>query len=77
MFCTHFTDKQIKSVRDLAEQNKKAATAFYPHLLDEGIFLPKIHMGFLSAEHSDADVERIIQGHINALKALKQQGYFS
>ena len=76
MFCTHFTNKRIRSVRDLAEQNTKAATAFYPHLLDEGIFLPKIHMGFLSAEHSDADVERIAQGHANALKALKQQGYF-
>ena len=76
MFCTHFTNKRIRSVRDLAEQNTKAATAFYPHLLDEGIFLPKIHMGFLSTEHRDADVERIAQGHINALKTLKQQGYF-
>jgi len=76
MFCTHFTTQEIKSARDLVEQNAKSATAFYPHLLDEGVFLPKVHMGFLSTAHSDEDVELIIEAHINALKTLKQKKYF-
>jgi len=74
MFCTHFTDKKIESARDLADTNVKAAEAFYPHLLKEGVFIPNIHMGFISSAHSEEDIERIILAHCKALEAVRQLG---
>ena len=74
MFCTHFTDKKIESARDLADINVKAAEAFYPHLLREGVFIPNIHMGFISSAHSEEDIERIILAHCKALEAVRQLG---
>jgi glutamate-1-semialdehyde 2,1-aminomutase len=74
MFCTHFTDKKIESARDLADTNAKAAEAFYPHLLKEDVFIPNIHMGFISSAHSEEDVERIILAHCKALEAVRQLG---
>jgi glutamate-1-semialdehyde 2,1-aminomutase len=74
MFCTHFTKKPIDSIRVVAEENAKAAAAFYPHLLYEGIFIPNIHMGFISAAHTDEDIDRIITAHCSALKAVQKLG---
>jgi glutamate-1-semialdehyde 2,1-aminomutase len=74
MFCTHFTDKEIDSVRVLADENMKAARAFYPHLLYEGVFIPNVHMGFISAAHTEEDVDRIIVAHCKALKAVRDLG---
>jgi glutamate-1-semialdehyde 2,1-aminomutase len=76
MFCTHFTDRKIESARDLVHQNMEAARAFYLHLLDEGVFIPNIHMGFLSAAHSEEDVDRIAAAHCSALKAVRDRGLF-
>ena len=77
MFCTHFTDKEIDSVRVLADENLKAAKAFYPYLLQEGVFIPSIHMGFISAAHTEEDIDRIIQAHCQALKAVEDLGLFN
>jgi glutamate-1-semialdehyde aminotransferase len=74
MFCTHFTNKNIKSVRDLAEANTEAARAFYPRLLEEGVFIPSIHMGFISAAHTEEDIGRVVFAHCNALKAVREIG---
>ena len=74
MFCTHFTKRPVKSARDLVDQNLAAAQAFYPQLLLEGVFIPNIHMGFISAAHSEEDVDQIITAHINSLRALKKAG---
>jgi glutamate-1-semialdehyde aminotransferase len=64
----------IESARDLVSENMAAAKAFYPHLLDEGVFIPNIHMGFLSAAHTDEDVDKIIDAHCNALKRVRELG---
>jgi glutamate-1-semialdehyde 2,1-aminomutase len=71
MFCTHFIAREIDSVRILADENMKAAKAFYPYLLSEGVFIPNIHMGFLSAAHTEEDVDRIIAAHCKALQAVR------
>jgi glutamate-1-semialdehyde 2,1-aminomutase len=72
MFCTHFTDKKIESARDLIHENMEAARAFYPYLLLEGVFIPNIHMGFISAAHSEEDVDRIIVAHCKALTKVRE-----
>ncbi len=72
MFCTHFTDKKIESARDLADTNLEAAAAFYPHLLKEDVFIPNIHMGFISVAHSEEDIERIIAAHCRALESVRK-----
>lgn len=74
LFCTHFMEGPIESARDLVNENMGAAKAFYPHLLDEGVFIPNIHMGFLSAAHTDDDVEKIIDAHCKALKKVREMG---
>ena len=74
MFCTHFTDKEINSVRDTADQNLEAAAAFYPHLLYEGVFIPNLHMGFISTAHTEEDVRKVITAHCNALTEVQKIG---
>jgi glutamate-1-semialdehyde 2,1-aminomutase len=74
MFCTHFSDKEIKSARDLIHENMEAAKAFYPYLLLEGVFIPNIHMGFLSAAHTEEDVDQITVAHCKALTKVREAG---
>jgi glutamate-1-semialdehyde 2,1-aminomutase len=74
MFCTHFTDKEIKSARDLIHENMEAAKAFYPYLLLEGVFVPNIHMGFISTAHTEQDIDRMIVAHCKALKKVREAG---
>jgi len=71
MFFTHFNNKEINSTRDLAGQNLEARAAFYPHLLKNGVFIPDAHLGFLSAAHSEKDVDLVIQAHKNTLTELR------
>jgi glutamate-1-semialdehyde 2,1-aminomutase len=73
-FFTHFTKKEIHSTRDLAGQNLEARGAFYPHLLKNGVFIPDVHLGFLSAAHSEKDVDAVIQAHKKALMELRELG---
>ena len=65
------TKREINSTRDLAGQNLVARGAFYPHLLKNGVFIPDVHLGFLSAAHSEKDVGAVIQAHKNALMELR------
>jgi glutamate-1-semialdehyde 2,1-aminomutase len=74
MFFTHFTKREINSTRDLAGQNLAARDAFYPHLLKHGVFIPDVHLGFLSASHTEKDVDAVIQAHKNALMELRDLG---
>jgi glutamate-1-semialdehyde 2,1-aminomutase len=74
MFCTHFTDKEIRSARDLIHENMEAAKAFYPYLLLEGVFVPNVHMGFISTAHTEEDIDRIIVAHCKALKKVREAG---
>ena len=74
LFCTHFTDQEIRSARDLVRTNTEADKAFYPYLLLEGVFVPNHHMGFLSAVHSEEDVDRMIVAHCKALTKVRKAG---
>ncbi len=74
LFCTHFTDQEIRSARDLVRINAEADKAFYPYLLLEGVFVPNHHMGFLSAVHSEEDVDRMIVAHCKALTKVRKAG---
>jgi glutamate-1-semialdehyde 2,1-aminomutase len=74
MFFTHFTKKKITSCRDLAGQNLAARDAFYPHLLKNGVFIPDVHLGFLSAAHTEGDVDMVIRAHKNSLMELRNLG---
>ena len=75
MFFTHFTKNELHSCRDLAGQNLPARDAFYPHLLKNGVFIPDVHLGFLSAAHTEKDVSTVIQAHKNALMELRELGF--
>jgi glutamate-1-semialdehyde 2,1-aminomutase len=74
MFCTHFTINTIQSTRDLSDEKLSAASYFYCCLLMEGVFIPNVHMGFLSAAHDENDVDKIIEAHCNALLYIKELG---
>jgi glutamate-1-semialdehyde aminotransferase len=74
MFFAHFTKKEINSTWDLAGQNLAARDAFCPHLLKNGVFIPDVHLGSLSASHSEKDVDAVVQAHKNALMELRDLG---
>jgi glutamate-1-semialdehyde 2,1-aminomutase len=74
MFCTHFVEGPIESVRDLVNANTAAIPLFYTHLINEGVFIPNNHMGFISAAHTEADVDKMIGAHCRALQKVREMG---
>jgi glutamate-1-semialdehyde 2,1-aminomutase len=73
LFHMHFTDKEkIESVRDFERTNKVAESAFYRYLLLEGVYVPNVHMGFISAVHKEEHIDKIISAHCKALMKIRQ-----
>jgi glutamate-1-semialdehyde 2,1-aminomutase len=74
----HFSDSAPTSIRDLSEANRWAARVFPAYLLFEGVMVAApYHLGFLSTEHSDEDIDAVIDAHRRALGRMKADGWLS
>jgi glutamate-1-semialdehyde 2,1-aminomutase len=74
----HFAEQAPTSIRDLTEANRWAARVMPAYLLFEGVLIAApYHLGFLSTEHTDEDIDEVLDAHRRALSRMKEDGWFS
>lgn len=74
LFMLRFVSHEVRSVRDLAGENAVAYRELFLHLARLGVFVPNTHFGVLSAAHTEADIETIVEAHRRALADLRAAG---
>lgn len=63
MFQMHMKDSPINQPRDLIGQYSDAMSDLQLYLRLNGVFIPWLHLAFISNAHSDEDIEEIIRVH--------------
>jgi glutamate-1-semialdehyde 2,1-aminomutase len=72
LFMLRFVTGEVRSVRDLAGENRRAYAELFPRLARRGVFVPNTHFGLLSAAHTDDDLQRIVNAHEGALGEMRE-----
>lgn len=72
MFCGYFTDGPVHNLTDAMRSDRQRFAKFFHGMLAEGIYLApsQFEAGFISAAHSEADIERTIRAAVNVLRTL-------
>lgn len=74
----HFTDRAPRNVRDLVDADRWAGRVLPAYLLLEGVLIAApYHLGFLSTEHTEADIDTALEAHRHALGRMKEDGWLS
>jgi glutamate-1-semialdehyde 2,1-aminomutase len=72
MMCLFFTDKEVVDFDSAFTSNKEQYAKYFHSMLDSGIYLApsQFEAMFVSAAHSDEDLEKTIDANRKALKSL-------
>ena len=71
MFCLHFSEGPIKSIRDFLKIDKETGAAFYMGWEANGIHCPPFHLGFTSGAHTGDDIEKTLEVAEMVLREIK------
>ena len=74
MLHLHFGTQPLEGARDIDTSHAKAEAEFYLHLLYHGVIVPGVHIGFVSAAHSDEDIDQIVDAVAKSFRAIREQG---
>jgi glutamate-1-semialdehyde 2,1-aminomutase len=75
IFYTHLKEPPILKPRDMLGQHHEALEDLQLYFRLNGVFVPWVHIGFISAEHTDEDIEEILRVHQVSVEAsLKSHG---
>ena len=68
MFTPFFCDGPVRNLADAKTCDASAHAAFFNHMLEQGFYLPpsQFEVGFVSAAHSDADVDAFLEAASSA-----------
>jgi glutamate-1-semialdehyde 2,1-aminomutase len=71
LFTPYFCPHAVNSLADAKRCDTKAHAAFFHAMLDRGIYLPpsQFEVGFVSAAHSDSDIQIFLRAAADALKS--------
>lgn len=72
MFCLFFTEKEVLNLNDASQGSQESFRAFFLSLLDQGIYIAPspYETGFLSAAHTESDIDSTIEAIERALKSI-------
>ncbi len=76
MFHLFFERDEINSMRDVKGLHREAEKAFYFHILNRGVLVPGTQRAFLSAAHTDEDVDRLIEVFNGSLADVQAENLF-
>ena len=76
MFPLRFSDKEIRSSRDIINHYVEAEHFFYQYLQERGVLVPGIHLAFVSAAHTTGDVNAVTEAMTTSLDQLRADGMF-
>ena len=74
MFHLIFQGGEIGGSRDITSENRAAERRFYLHLMNHGVIVPGIHLAFLSAAHTPADVDEVIEAFQASFLDVREDG---
>lgn len=77
MFHLFFQREPLESMRDAQSRHSAAEKGFYLHTLNRGVLVPGTQRAFLSAAHSDREVDRLIEVFQSSLADVQTEGLFS
>lgn len=75
MFHLVFQKEPVERGRAFNPDTMELEHRYYAHLLKRGVIVPGIHLFFLSAAHSDDDVEEVIDAMTESFRAIRNEGY--
>ena len=73
-FHLQFQREPIEGSRDISNASFFAEREFYLHLLGHGVMIPGIHLAFLCAAHTPADVDTIRDAMAQSFMDLREDG---
>ncbi len=73
MFCTYFTDRDVRNFTDAANTDTETFARFFRKMLEKGINLAPsaFEAGFISLAHSMGDINRTARAAYQAFKEIK------
>jgi glutamate-1-semialdehyde 2,1-aminomutase len=73
MFCSYFTDKPVHDLSNAMRSDRNRFAKFFHGMLERGIYLApsQFEAGFLSAAHSDSDIDATAAAAFEVFKTLK------
>lgn len=74
MFHLRFASEEIQSFRDITTHYVEAEQLFYQYLQERGVLVPGIHLAFVSAAHTDEDVDAVVAAVTESLDQLRADG---
>ncbi len=70
IFHVHFTDEPIRNKRSAMRGDPAKQYEFSIGMISKGVLLPPAHPGFLSAAHTDADIDEVLRVAREVLKEM-------
>lgn len=73
MFCSFFTDREVKDYSGAVGSDTDRFADYFAFMLKNGIYIApsQFEAGFVSAAHTDEDIERSIEASYKAMKGIK------
>jgi glutamate-1-semialdehyde 2,1-aminomutase len=71
MFCLHFSEHSVMSIRDFSMIDKETGAAFYMGWEANGIHCPPFHLGFTSGAHTGDDIDKVLEVAEMVLQEIK------
>ena len=72
MFCGYFTDQPVHNLADAMKSDRERFKKYFHGMLNEGVYLApsQFEAGFLSAAHTEADIDQTVRAAAKVLKSL-------
>jgi glutamate-1-semialdehyde 2,1-aminomutase len=76
MFCGYFTSEPVHSLADAMKSDRERFKKYFHGMLEQGVYLApsQFEAGFLSAAHTEEDVDRTVAAAGKAMKGLMAKG---
>lgn len=70
MFCIYFTEEEVRDYETAVRSNLAIFVKYFKKMLEEGVYLAcsQFEAGFVSAAHTDKDIEKTIEAGSKALQ---------
>jgi glutamate-1-semialdehyde 2,1-aminomutase len=72
MFCGYFTDKPVHNLADAMHSDRERFKKYFHAMLDQGVYFApsQFEAGFISAAHTEQDVEKTVAAASQAFRSL-------
>jgi glutamate-1-semialdehyde 2,1-aminomutase len=74
MLTVFFTDREVTDFESARTSDLRQFNAFFHSMLEQGVYLPpsQFEVAFVSAAHTNLDIDRTIEAAARAFASLKQ-----